>query len=48
LALSDVYLFGKLKMALMGAVFADDEVWRCALELLHGISREGHEAVFEQ
>jgi histone-lysine N-methyltransferase SETMAR len=49
LAPSDFYVFGKLKMALMGAAFADDdELLQGMSEVLDGISREEHEAVFEE
>jgi hypothetical protein len=33
-------LFGKLKMALMGAAFADDELLQGVMEVLNSISRE--------
>jgi hypothetical protein len=49
LAPSDSYLFGKLKMALMGGAFADDdELLQGVTEELNGISREELEAVFEE
>jgi hypothetical protein len=49
LAPSDFYLFGKLKMALMGAAFADDDqLLQGVMEVLNGISREELEAVFEE
>jgi histone-lysine N-methyltransferase SETMAR len=49
LASSDFYLFGKLKMALMGAAFTnDDELLQGVIEVLNGISREGFEGVFEE
>jgi hypothetical protein len=49
LALSDFYLFGKLKMVLMGAPFADgDELLQGVMKVLNGISREELEAVFPE
>jgi hypothetical protein len=49
MAPSDFYLFGKLKMSLMGAAFAeDDELLSGVMEVLNGISREGLEAVLEE
>jgi histone-lysine N-methyltransferase SETMAR len=48
LAPSDFYLFGKLKMALMGAAFADDELLQGVMEVLNGISREELEEIFEK
>jgi hypothetical protein len=45
----DFYRFGKLKIALMGAAFADDnELLQDVMEVLNGISREELEAVFEE
>jgi hypothetical protein len=40
LAPLDFYLFGKLKMALMGAAFADEEFLQGMMEVLNGISRK--------
>jgi hypothetical protein len=41
LAPSDFYIFGKPKMALMGARFAnDDELLQSVMDMLNGISRE--------
>jgi hypothetical protein len=48
LAGSDFCLFGKLDMALMGAVFAEEELLQSVMEVLKEISREGLEAVFEE
>jgi histone-lysine N-methyltransferase SETMAR len=48
LAPSDFYLFGKLKMALIGAAFADNELLQGVMEVLNEISREELEAVFEE
>jgi hypothetical protein len=49
LAPSDFYPFGKLKMALMRAAFADeDELLQGVMEALKGISREELEVVFEE
>jgi hypothetical protein len=48
LAPSDFPLFGKLKMALMGAVFADDQLSQSVMEVLNGISREEHEAPVQE
>jgi hypothetical protein len=45
---SDFYLSGKLKMVLMGAVFAHDELLQDVIEVLNGISREELEAVVEE
>jgi hypothetical protein len=42
---SEFYLFGKPKMASMGAAFADDKLWQGVMEVLNGISREEPEAV---
>jgi hypothetical protein len=44
----DFQLFGKLKITLMGAVFADGELLQGVMEVLNGISRERLEAVFEE
>jgi hypothetical protein len=40
LAVSDSYVFSKLKKALMGATFTDDGLLQGVMELLNGISRE--------
>jgi hypothetical protein len=49
LAPSDFCLFGKLKMALIGAIFANnDKLLQGVMEVLNGISREELEVVFEQ
>jgi hypothetical protein len=46
---SNFYMFSKLKMALMGAVFAnDDELLQGVMEALNKISREEPEAIFEE
>jgi hypothetical protein len=46
---SDFYLFGKLKVALLVAAFADDEeCLQGVMEVLNGISREEFEAVYEE
>jgi hypothetical protein len=48
LAPSDFYLFGKIKTALMGAVFASEqELLDGVLGVIHTISREELESVFE-
>jgi hypothetical protein len=39
LALSDFYLFGKLKMILMGAVFANDELLQGVMEGQRDLAR---------
>jgi hypothetical protein len=49
LAPSDFYLFGRLRMALMGAAFVDDDrLSHDVMSVLNGISREKLEAVFEE
>jgi hypothetical protein len=49
LAPSDFYLFRKLKVALMGAIFADDnELLQNVMEVLNRIRREELEAVFKK
>jgi hypothetical protein len=48
LAPSDFSLFGKPKIALMSAAFADDELLQGVMKVLNGISREELEAVFEE
>jgi hypothetical protein len=48
LAPSDFYLFGKMKMVLMGAASPDDGPLQGVMEVLNGILREGLEAVFEE
>jgi hypothetical protein len=46
---SDFCLFGKLKMALIGAIFANnDELLQGVMEVLNGISREELDVVFEE
>jgi hypothetical protein len=46
---SDFYIFGKLKMALIGAAFAEDgELLHGVMEVPNGISREELEEVFEE
>jgi hypothetical protein len=45
----DFHLFGKLKMALMGAAFAgDDGLLQGVMEAFNGISREELEVLFEE
>jgi hypothetical protein len=48
LVLSDFNLFGKLKMALVGTAFSDDEPLGGVMEALNEISREELEPVFEE
>jgi hypothetical protein len=48
LAPSDFHLYSKLKIVLMGASFADDELLQNVMDALNRISREGLEAVFEE
>jgi hypothetical protein len=48
LAPSDFCVFDKLKMALIGAAFDDNELLQSAMEVLNGISREELEVVFEE
>jgi hypothetical protein len=49
LAPSNFYRFGKLKMVLMGAAFADNnKLSQGVMEVFNGISREEFEAVFEE
>jgi hypothetical protein len=48
LAPSDFYRFGKLKMAVIGAAFADDERMQGIMEVFNGSSREELEAIFEE
>jgi hypothetical protein len=46
---SDFYLFGKLKMALMGAAFADnDQLLQGMMKVFNEILREELEAAFEE
>jgi hypothetical protein len=45
---SDFYLFGKVKIVLMGAAFADDERLQGVMEVLNRTSQEGLETVFEE
>jgi hypothetical protein len=47
LALSDFYLFGKLKMALIDAALAEDELLQGVMEVLNGISREEFETILK-
>jgi hypothetical protein len=49
LAPSDFYLFGKLKMTLMGSVFANEqELLDGVTRVLDGITRDELESVFEE
>jgi histone-lysine N-methyltransferase SETMAR len=49
LARSDFYLFGKVKTALQGAIFADEnELLAGSTDVLTGIPREEIEAVFDE
>jgi hypothetical protein len=46
---SDFYLFGKVKTALMGAVFDDEnQLFQAVMTVLEAISREEFERVFEE
>jgi hypothetical protein len=48
LELSDFYMFGKQKIALMGAAFANHELLQGVMEMFNGISRQVLETIFEE
>jgi hypothetical protein len=49
LAFSDFYLFGKVKTALMGATFEDeDQFFQGVMDVLHRIPRDEFEALFHE
>jgi hypothetical protein len=47
-ASKDFYIFGKLRMTLMGSAVADGEQLQDMMEVLDGIPREELEAVFQE
>jgi hypothetical protein len=49
LARSDFYLFGKVKMILMGATFEDEtQLFQGVMDVLHRIPRNKLEADFDE